>query len=106
MKFLIPLLFTFSFMAYAQQAKVLIVDPDIDASELKGHKIERPQQAYSLPDREEREDLFAGFDAVKNYDELQKDILFMDLKSKSIKELRKKYPELQVSDLKKMKEKR
>lgn len=106
MKFLIPLLLTFSFVAFAQQAKVLIVDPDIDASELKGHKIERPAQAYSLPDREEREDLFAGFDAVKNYDELQKDILFMDLKSKTIKQLQKKYPELMVSDLKKMKEKR
>ncbi len=106
MKFLFLLLLSFSSLAFAQRAKVLIVDPDIDTTELKDYKIERPELGYSLPDREEREDLFVGFDAVKNYDELQRDILFMDLKSKTLKELKKKYPELLLSDLKKMKERR
>ena len=106
MKFLIPLLFLFSFAAFAQQARVLIVDPDIDANELKGVKIDRPQLHNSLPDREDREELLAGVEEVKDYDELQKDILFMDLKSKSLKDLQKKYPDISPAVLKKLKGKK
>lgn len=106
MKLLIPLLFLFSFMAFAQQARVLIVDPDIDASELKDYQVDRPKLHNSLPDREEREEFLAGVEEVKDYDELQKDIFFMDIKSKSLKDLQKKYPDISPVVLKKLKGKK
>ncbi len=110
MKFLIPLLvlflFIFSFKASSQQVRALILDPDIDTKKLKQYKIERPELYNSLPDRAEREKLLAGITVVKEYDELQKDILFMDLKSKSLKELQKKYPKISKLELQQLKGKK
>lgn len=98
--FIGPLLILMS-SAYAQKAKVLIVDPDIETKELeKNFEVQRPSHPYSLPSKQKRDEVFEGIESLKNYDELKKDILFMDLKSKSIKEIKAKYPDLSPQDLK------
>lgn len=99
--FLLPLLLLFTFGAFAQKAKVLIVDPDIETVELeKDFEIQRPAHRYALPDKKVRDEVFEGLESVKRYDELKKDILFMDVQSKSIQELKEKYPDIPASDLK------
>lgn len=101
--FLLPLLLLFAFAAFAQKAKVLIVDPDIETVELeKDFEIQRPAHHYALPDKKVRDKVFEGVESLKKYDELKKDILFMDLQSKSLKEIQDKYPEIPASDLKTM----
>lgn len=102
MKFIfLSLLVAFTLSAYAQKAKVLIVDPDIDAEELKkDYKVQKPAQHYGLPDKAIRDEVLGGIDSVAKWDELKKDIFFMDLKSKSLKELKVKYPEVSAKDFK------
>jgi hypothetical protein len=103
MKLCLFLLFLISFSAIAQKANVLIVDPDVDSKSLEnGYNVQKPSQAYSLPDKEARDEVLKNIKSVQNYDELKKDILYMDLKSKSPAELMKKYPELSKQDIKKM----
>lgn len=102
MKFLF-LLLLLSTTALAQKANVLIVDPDVDSSGLeKDYNVQKPSQHYALPDKESRDEVFKGIKAVEKYDELKKDILFVDLKNKAPAEIMKKYPELSKSDIKKM----
>lgn len=99
--FLLPLLLLFTFGAFAQKAKVLIVDPDVETIELeKDFEIQRPAHHYALPDKKVRDEVFEGVESLKKYDELKKDIFFMDLQSKPVQEIRKKYPEIPASDLK------
>ena len=103
MKFLSLFLLLISVSAFAQKANVLIVDPDVDATELeKDFNVQRPAQAYALPDKEERDLVFRGIKSIAGYDELKKDILFMDLKKKAPADLMKKYPELSKQDIKTM----
>jgi hypothetical protein len=90
------------------QVKVQIVDPDVDSSTLeKDYEVSRKStQADSIPSKEARDEIFVNIKSIKKWDELKKDIFFMDLKSKSISELSAKYPEFSQSDLKSLKAKR
>lgn len=106
MKNLITLaIILFSFSSYAQKAKLTIVDRDIDRSQLSDQfDVNYPdQQEYALPDREERDLAYKGVKAITKWDELRKDIFFMDLRSKSIKELLSRYPELSEAEIKTLK---
>lgn len=103
MKLLLSLILFTSSLAFAQQPRVLLIDPDIDPSQLQGYQIERPDQHYALPDRGEREQVLKGIRSVKEMDELERDVLFMDLKSLPLKELKKKYPKIPTAELVKLK---
>jgi hypothetical protein len=89
------------------QVQVQVLDPDIDTSSLeKKYQVHRDtKQANSLPNKELRDQLFQGVTKINKYDELKKDIFFMDLKRRSIPELLKKYPEFSMKELKSLKDK-
>lgn len=105
-KLIIPLLMVLtSLPSYAQKAKLTVIDPDIDASELsRDFEINSPSPKKTfLPDRQERDDYFKGITAIKKWDELQKDIFFLDLQTKDLSLLAKKYPDLSAKELKTLK---
>ncbi len=109
MKLLLSLFLLCSFQqVWAQKAEVLLLDEDIDGKELERNFNVRRGSTHvsSLPDRDIREEALAGIPEIKNWDELKKDIFYMDLKSKTISQLRKKYPELKIKDLKFLKKQR
>ena len=107
MKILLFIMLFSSTISWAQ-VKVQIVDPDVDSSTLeKDFEVSRKStQANSLPSKETRDEIFIGIKSVKKWDELKKDIFYMDLKSKSLSELAIKYPEIADRDLKILKAKR
>lgn len=110
MKKLIPLLFLVSFTTLAQNqgVQVQIVDQDIDSSSLeKSYAVKRsPKKNNVLPDRELRDEVLKDIKASQKWDELQKDIFFMDLQRKSLPDLVKKYPQIKEAELKFLKDKR
>lgn len=94
-----------SFHSFAQKAQVTILDPDINSEELQNEFDVHYGSTHvsSLPDRETREEVFEGIKSIKKWDELKKDIFFMDLKSRSIQDLQSRYPELSVKEIKTLK---
>ena len=98
----------FSTTALAQNA--VLIDENASSAELeKTHKVQKPvSPRNTLPGRAEREQFFADNwkEGLKDYDELEKDLLYMDLKSKTILELKTKYPELSPKELEELKTKR
>jgi hypothetical protein len=103
--FMVTLLI-FPLFSYAQKAQLTVIDPDIDDTELRENfNVHRGStHKSSIPDKTSREELLKDLKGISDWDELKKDIFYMDLKSKSLDELSKKYPELspkQLTDLKK-----
>lgn len=107
MKFLFSF-FLITSLAYAQKAQVLLIDEDIDGKELEQnfnvHK--GSTHVSSIPPKAIRDEVLKGVKPAEKWDELQKDIFYMELKSKSVKELKKKYPELSEKELQFLKDKR
>lgn len=103
-------LLVFSFSVMAGEPKAILLDKDATSAELeKTHNVQKPIPSKTgLPSRAEREQFFADNwkDGLKDYDELEKDLLYMDLKSKTILELKQKYPELSAKELEELKTKR
>lgn len=95
------------YISYAQNqgVKVFITDENIDSSSLeKKYEVTRKAELPNvLPDRQKRENVLSGIDIPKDWDELSKDIFYSDLKSKSIQDLTKKYPNFKEADLKNLK---
>lgn len=108
MKFILLFIFICMPLAHAQKAQVLLIDEDIDQEELKEnfHVHKGSTHINSLPDRHEREMLLTKVKATQQWDELKRDIFYMDLKSKSLSELKIKYPELKEKEIKLLKSKR
>lgn len=100
------LLFFLSVSAFAQKAQITIIDPDINAEELKDEFDVHYGSTHvsSLPDKEIRDEVYDGIKTIKKWDELKKDIFFMDLKSMPNKNLYQKYPEISPSEFKFMKD--
>lgn len=107
MKKLIPFLFLVSFTSLAQ-VQVQVVDENIDSSSLEGqYQVQREhKKSGNIPVKELRDEVLKDVKQAQKWDELKKDIFFMDLERKSIPELVKKYPELKESELKFLKDKR
>lgn len=105
--FLLPFSLLFSLNLYAQKAQVLILDEDIDASSLeRNFKVHRgSNHVSSLPNKTERDEALKDVKEIQKWEEFKKDLLFMDIKSKSLSELSKKYPEISVDQLKEIKDK-
>lgn len=61
-----------------------------------------------LPARAEREQFFAenSKEGLKDFDDLEMDLLYKDLKSKTILELMQKYPELTPKEIEELQTKR
>lgn len=95
------------YISYAQNqgVKVFIVDENIDSSSIeKKYEVTKQVELPNvLPDRQKREKVFRSIDIPKDWDELSKDIFYSDLKSKSIRDLTKKYPNFKEEDLKNLK---
>ncbi len=104
------LMLMFSFFALAEEPKAILLDEGATSAELdKNHDVQKPKPPRNiLPARAEREQFFADNpkEGLKEYDELEKDLLYMDLKSKTILELKSKYPELSPKELEELKTKR
>lgn len=104
MKKIILLLFIISFNTKAQDktVQVYIVDKDIDEKILgDSYEVTRvPDNGNSLPAKELRDNLLQSVEKTKNWDELKKDIFYMDLKNKDLKYLINKYPEISAEQLK------
>lgn len=107
MKKLITTLVLFSFTTLAQ-VQVQIVDENIDASSLQDrYQVQREiKKSQTLPARELRDEVLKDVKVIQKWDELKKDIFFMDLERKSLAELVKKYPEIKEAELKFLKDKR
>ena len=101
-------LFICTTQAFAQRANVTILDSEVESKELERNFNVRRGSTHksSLPDRDFREEVLSGVETVQKWDELKKDIFFMDLKSKSLAELKKKYPELTLAEIKSLKDRR
>jgi hypothetical protein len=61
----------------------------VDAESLeKDYIVQKPAQHYALPDKDKRDIFFEGISSKKNLDELEKDMLYMAIKTKSLKDLK------------------
>ncbi len=100
------LLLILSPWALAQKAHVIILDPNIDSKELeKNFHVHRGStHVSSIPDRKLRNSFLSDVDKVQKWDELKKDIFFIDLKNKDLSTLKKKYPEFSKTELKSLKD--
>lgn len=104
---MIQMLLLISLTAHAQKAQLLLIDPDIEARELENFNIQRGStHVSSIPDRDAREDFFHEVSKVQEWDELKKDIFYMELERKSVDQLHKKYPELTKKEIKALKDRR
>ena len=100
---LLPLLFTTT--SFAQDVEVMVFDKDIETKELEGqYRIRRPKRKNQLPDRKHRNQVFSVAQKVQSWDELSKDILYNDLKSKPLSELIQKYPDFTAEELSSLKD--
>lgn len=112
MKKLFILLFVFSINSHAQvqpgRAKVLVIDPNVDTTELeKKYTVEKPAPSnFVVPNLNDRDKFFERVVFPDSWDDLKKDIFFLELRSKSINDLIKKYPDLKESDIKNLKGKK
>ncbi len=104
------LVMMFSLSAFAEEPKAILMDEGATSPELdKTHNVQKAKPPRNiLPGKAERDQFFADNwkDGLKDYDELEKDLLYMDLKSKTILELKAKYPELTARELEELKTKR
>ena len=93
---LLFILLLFSHLTLAQRAEVTILDPNIDGRSLeRSYNVHRGStHQSSLPDRNVREDLFRHMPELQHWDELKKDMLFMDLGRHSASKIKQKYPSL------------
>lgn len=108
MKTLILFLLSFSISAFSQ-VQVQIVDPELDTAPLEksGYQVSKKTSVHNaLPNKKDRDKLLSELPEAKKWDELSKDIFYMDLKSKTLSDLQKKYPQISKAALKDLKEKR
>jgi len=112
MKNLLLISFFISILAFAEShqggPKILLTDPEADTTELeKSYTVEKAAPPpFAMPDLNERDRFFEGVIFPESWDELKKDIFFMELKSKTFEDLVKKYPDLKKSDIHKLKGKK
>jgi hypothetical protein len=104
-------LFLFTLLSFAaySQVQIQVVDPDVDPAsfEREGYQVQSKPSHYNvIPEMDKRDTLFQGVKLPAKWDQLDKDIFYMDLKSKSMDQLKLKYPNLSEKLLKDLKAKR
>jgi hypothetical protein len=103
-------LFLFSLLSFAaySQVQIQVVDPDVDPASFEGDGYQvqtKPSNYNVIPEMDKRDTLFQGVKLPAKWDQLDKDIFYMDLKSKSMDQLKLKYPNLSEKLLKDLKAK-
>jgi hypothetical protein len=103
-------LFLFTLLSFAaySQVQIQVVDPDVDPAsfEREGYQVQSKPSHYNvIPEMDKRDTLFQGVKLPAKWDQLDKDIFYMDLKSKSMDQLKLKYPNLSEKLLKDLKAK-
>jgi hypothetical protein len=90
------------------KARVLVIDQNIDTTELtKDYIVEKAAPSkLEVPDLNDRDMFFEGVIFPEYWDDLKKDIFYLELKSKSLSDLMIKYPDLKASDIKILKGKK
>lgn len=98
----------FSHYAFAQKAKMLVVGPKTETQRaIKEFDVEYAEpQLQILPEKIKRDAFLKNINQSKKWDEIRKDIFYMQLLSRSISELKAKFPEFSEIELKSLKEKR
>ena len=85
--------------------KIIILDKNIKSEELAPHQV--VARTFNLPAKKERDEAYyyAEFskEEISKLDELDKDLLWIDSKNLSIKELVLKYPDLSLPSIQKLK---
>lgn len=104
------LLFAFliSINAWAQKPGLTVVDQDLEVQPLKESfdvNYAGPSKS-TLPSKEERDGFLESVKETKNWDELKRDLFYMDLKSKDLRELKTRYPEISEIVLRRLKARR
>ncbi len=100
------ILLTFISLSSLAQVKIQVVDPELDTTPLEGrsYQIEREEKSFSsIPAKEKRDKLLADVPESKLWDELDKDIFYMDLKNQTIEQLVAKYPKMTKTKLERLK---
>jgi hypothetical protein len=95
--------------AYAEKKpQVLLIDEDIDGKVLERDFDVRRGSTHksSIPDRQKREELLKGVKETQKWDELAKDIFYVDLEKRDMNELKRRYPSVPEATLRALKEKR
>lgn len=84
-----------SLSAHAQKVELLLIDENIDTSSLEDNfDVKKGSTLKSfLPPKDLRDHFLKDVPESKEWDEYEKDVFYMDLKNKSIKEITKKYPQ-------------
>lgn len=102
MKYLLIFLITLPLHA---QVKVHLADPDYDPKVFdKSVKISTQEvKSPRLPQKEKRDQLFSSYQELKKLDELDQDLLFLALKNKDVKILKKQFPQISEEILKELK---
>lgn len=105
--FFFTLFLLISTFSFAQKAEVVILNDDIENEPLEKHfNVSRgSSHESSLPDKKTRDELLSDRKQVKDWEEFKKDLFYMDLKSKTLKELEQKYPAFSAQELTDLKSK-
>lgn len=105
---ILPLITFMISTAQAQKAQLLVIDPDIDSSELEENfNVQRGSTfKSSIPEKSDRDAVLKAVPKTQEWDELEKDIFYMDLGRKSVEELKKQYPSLSLKEIKILKDRR
>lgn len=104
-------LFLFSLLSFAAYAQVQIqvVDPDVDPASFEGDHYQVKTKSLehdAIPEIEKRDAFFENTALPARWDQLDRDIFYMDLKSKSLEKLQRKYPDFDIRKLQALKAKR
>jgi hypothetical protein len=94
-----------SYFAFAQ-LQIQVVDPSLESTYFEErHIVNRTPKVIShLPQKEKRDQVLNTIQLPSHWDELNKDIFFVDLQTKTIKDLLLKYPEIEPRQLEKLKD--
>lgn len=99
---IIPLCFTHLVQAQSEEMRAVIIDENIKKTDFpKDVKFDsrKKKRSFSRSDREAQFERLKLSDYAMKMDELDRDILFMDLRNKSIEELTAAYPKIPAKDL-------
>lgn len=99
---LLPLCFVHLAQAQSEEMRAVIIDQNIKKTDFpKDVKFDsrKKKRSFSRSDREAQFERLKLSDYTMKMDELDRDLLFMDLRNKSIEELMAAYPKIPAKDL-------
>jgi hypothetical protein len=86
--------------------KILFLNQNINTKELTGnYDLEKPEGPTNvMPDLAERDSFFSGINFPASWDDLNKDIFYVEIHQRPLSYLIKKYPEIKKEDIARLKE--